>query len=82
MIMLWFFLLKPQEESCEDCSTDAVPGTRDGARQYGQGLGGEEVACEDGGKTGVLHAHLDGDGTLLGFVEACQPTCDVSEDIA
>jgi len=59
-----------------------VPSAADGARQYGERLGGEEVASEHGGKSGVLHAHLNRDGTLLGGVEAGASASQPTEAIA
>ena len=61
-----------QIDSGKDGARNAVPGTTDGARQYGKRLGGEEVARENRGKTGNLHSHLNTDGTLLGGIEARQ----------
>ena len=43
-----------QIDSCKDGARNTVPGTTDGARQYGEGLSGEEVARENRGKTGIL----------------------------
>ena len=59
-----------QIDSGEDGAGNTVPGTADGARQYGERLGGEEVARKNRGKTGVLHSYLDTDGTLLGSIES------------
>ena len=59
-----------QIDSCKDGAGNAVPGAADGARQYGERLGGEEVAGKYRGKTGVLHSYLDTDGTLLGGIES------------
>ena len=67
-----FFRL--QEQSGEDGAADAVPGAGDGAGQDGEGLCGKEGAGKHGGQSGVLHAHLDGDGALLGLVEFRQPS--------
>ena len=75
------FLFHLQEDACEDGTADTVPGTADGARQYGKRLGSEEVAGKDGGKSCVLHTHLNADGALLGFAEACQPTCSITQEI-
>ena len=61
-----------QIDSGKDGAGNTVPGAADGARQYGEGLGCEEVAREYRGKTGVLHADLNTDGTLLGGIEACE----------
>ena len=61
-----------QVDACEDRTRDAMPGTTDGARQYGERLSSEEVARENRGKTGILHSHLNTDGTLLGGIEACK----------
>ena len=54
---------------------NTVPGAADGARQYGEGLGCEEVARKYRGKTGVLHADLNTDGTLLGGIESDSDIC-------
>ena len=61
-----------QIDSGKDGARNTVPGTTDGARQYGERLGGEKVARENRGKTGILHSHLNADGTLLGSIEARQ----------
>ncbi len=61
-----------QIDSGKDGARNAVPGAADGARQYGKRLGCEEVARENRGKTGILHSHLNTDGTLLGGIEACK----------
>ena len=62
-----------------------MPGTTDGARQYGQRLGGKEIAGKHRGKTSVLHSHLNTDGALLGCIEsgtfACQPTQKITQGI-
>ena len=49
-----------------------MPSTTDGTRKDGKWLGGEEVASKHCGETSILHTHLDGDGTLLGGIEACE----------
>ena len=59
-----------QIDSGKDGAGNAVPGAADGARQYGERLGGEEIAGKNRGKTGVLHAYLNTDGTLLGGIES------------
>ena len=59
--------VEAQEETCEDGSADTMPGAGDGARQYGEWLGGKEIASKYGGQTCVLHTHLDGDGAFLGL---------------
>ena len=61
-----------QIDSCKDGAGNAVPGAADGARQYGERLGCEEVASQYRSKTGVLHSYLNTDGTLLGSIEARQ----------
>ena len=71
--MLFFvfcFLVELQEEACQNGSADAVPGTRNGARQDGQRLGSKEVTRQDRCQSGILHTHLDTDGALLGLIEA------------
>ena len=74
-----------QIDSCKDGAGNTVPGAADGARQYGERLGGEEVASENRGKTGILHSHLNTDGTLLGSIEARQlpgkPTETVTQGV-
>lgn len=59
-----------QIDSCKDGTGNAVPGAADGARQYGEGLGSEEIASQYRSKTGVLHSYLNTDGTLLGSIES------------
>ena len=74
-----------QIDSCKDGARNTVPGTTDGARQYGERLGSEEVARENRGKTGILHSHLNADGTLLGSIEsrtfAGKPTEKITQRI-
>ena len=59
-------------DACENSARDAMPSAADSARKNGERLGGKEIASEHGGKTGILHTHLDADGALLGCVETCQ----------
>ena len=74
-----------QIDSCKDGAGNAVPGTADGARQYGKRLGREEVARKYRSKTGVLHAYLNTDGTLLSSIEsgtfAGKPTQKITQRI-
>ena len=74
-----------QIDSCKDGAGNAVPGAADGARQYGERLGGEEVARKYRGKTGVLHSYLNTDGALLGGIEsgtfAGKPTQKVTQRV-
>lgn len=74
-----------QIDSGKDGARNTVPGTTDGARQYGERLGSEEVARENRGKTGILHSHLNTDGTLLGSIESRQfsgkPTETVTQGV-
>ena len=74
-----------QIDSGKDGAGNTVPGAADGARQYGEGLGCEEVARKYRGKTGVLHADLNTDGTLLGCIEsgtfAGKPTQKVTQRV-
>ena len=74
-----------QIDSCKDGAGNAVPGATDGARQYGERLGCEEVAGKYRGKTGVLHSYLNTDGTLLGCIEsgtfAGKPTQKVTQRV-
>lgn len=58
-----------------------MPGATDGAWKYGKWLGCEEIAGKYGGKSCVLHAHLDADGALLGGIEACQSSGTPTEYI-
>jgi hypothetical protein len=74
-------LLESQEQSGEDGAADAMPGTADGARQYGKGLGGKEITGENGCQSGVLHTHLNADGAFLGFVELSESACQIAEDV-
>ena len=59
-----------QIDSGKDGARNTVPGTADGARQYGKRLGSKEIAGKYRGKTGILHSHLNTDGTLLGGIES------------
>lgn len=61
-----------QIDSCKDGAGNTVPGAADGARQYGERLGSEEVAGKHRGKTGVLHSYLNTDSTFLGSIESRQ----------
>ena len=61
-----------QIDSGKDGTGNAVPGAADGARQYGERLGCEEVARKYRSKTGVLHSYLNTDGALLGSIESRQ----------
>ena len=74
-----------QIDSGKDGAGNTVPGAADGARQYGEGLSCEEVARKYRGKTGVLHADLNTDGTLLGGIEsgtfAGKPTEKIAQQI-
>ena len=74
-----------QIDSCKAGAGNAVPGAADGARQYGERLGCEEVASQYRGKTSVLHSDLNTDGTLLGSIEsgtfAGKPTQKVTQRI-
>ena len=74
-----------QIDSGKDGAGNAVPGAADGARQDGERLGCEEVASKYRGKTGVLHADLNTDGTLLGCIEsgtfAGKPTQKITQRV-
>ena len=59
-----------QIDSGKDSAGNTVPGAADGARQYGERLGCEEIASQYRSKTGVLHSYLNTDGTLLGSIES------------
>ena len=71
-----------QIDSGKDGAGNAVPGAADGARQYGERLGCEEIAGKYRGKTGVLHAYLNTDGTLLGGIESRQFSGKPTQQIA
>ena len=75
-------LIPFQIDASQDGARNAVPGATNGTRKDGKWLGGKEVSGQDGGKTGVLHSHLDADGALLGCVEASQLTGQPAEAIA
>ena len=74
-----------QIDSGKDGARNTVPGAADGARQYGERLGCEEVAGKNRGKTGILHSYLNTDGTLLGCIEsrtfAGKPTEKITQRI-
>ena len=74
-----------QIDSGKDGTGNAVPGAADGARQYGERLGCEEIASQYRSKTGVLHSYLNTDGTLLGSIEsgtfAGKPTQKITQRI-
>ena len=74
-----------QIDSCKDGARNTVPGAADGARQYGERLGGKEIAGKNRGKTGILHSHLNTDGTLLGSIESRQfsgkPTQKITQGV-
>mgnify|MGYP004654467207 FL=1 len=84
-LLLLMHAIPFQIDSGEDGARNTVPGTTDGARQYGEGLSCEEVARENRGKTGILHSHLNADGTLLGSIEARQlpgkPTQQITQGV-
>lgn len=71
-----------QIDSGKDGAGNTVPGAADGARQYGEGLGGEEIARKNRGKTGILHSHLNTDGALLSCIEARQFSGKPTQQIA
>ena len=71
-----------QIDSCKDGARNTMPGAADGARQYGEGLGGEEIARKNRGKTGILHSHLNTDGALLGSIESRQFSGKPTQQIA
>ena len=49
-----------------------MPDAEDSTRDGGHREGGEVECGEAGCQTGVLHAHLDGDGDTLGVLQAEQ----------
>ena len=69
-LLLLMQMIPFQIDSGKDGAGNAVPGAADGARQYGERLGCEEVARKHRGKTGVLHSYLNTDGALLGSIES------------
>ena len=71
-----------QIDSGKDGTRNTMPGAADGARQYGEGLGGEEIARKNRGKTGILHSHLNTDGALLSCIEARQLPGKPTQQIA
>ena len=84
-LLLLMHVIPFQIDSGKDGARNTVPGTTDGARQYGEGLGGEEIARKNRGKTGILHSHLNTDGALLSCIEARQlsgkPTETVTQGV-
>ena len=74
-----------QIDSGKDSAGNTVPGAADGARQYGERLGSEEIARKYRGKTSVLHSYLNTDGTLLGGIEsgtfAGKPTQKITQRV-
>ena len=71
-----------QIDSCKDGARNTVPGAADGARQYGERLGCEEVASQYRGKAGVLHSYLNTDGALLGGIESGKFSGEPTETVA
>ena len=58
-----------QIDSGKDSAGNTVPGAADGARQYGERLGCEEIASQYRSKTGVLHSYLNTDVcTIFGWL--------------
>ena len=84
-LLLLMHAIPFQIDSCKDGARNTVPGTTDGARQYGERLGSEEISSQYRGKTGILHSHLNADGTLLGSIEARQlsgkPTQKITQSV-
>ena len=84
-LLLLMHVIPFQIDSGKDGAGNTVPGAADGARQYGERLGGKEVARKHRGKTGILHSYLNTDGTLLGSIEARQfsgePTQTVTQGV-
>ena len=84
-LLLLMHVIPFQIDSGEDGAGNTVPGAADGARQYGEWLGGEEIARKNRGKTGILHSHLNADGTLLGGIESGkfsgEPTQTVTQGV-
>ena len=83
-LFFWPFVSRT-EKTGKNGAANAVPRTRNGARQNRQRLCGKECACQDGGKTSVLHSHLNGYGAFLGGVEtgksARQPTQKIAQRV-
>ena len=71
-----------QIETGQDRTGDAVPGATDGARQEREGLRSKEVGSQHRGQSCILHTHLDGDGALLCYIEACQASGEPAQEIA
>ena len=59
------FFFNRRVYSGDDSTADVVPHAEDGTRDGGHGIGGEVERGQRRGEAGVLHAHLDGDGSLL-----------------
>ena len=55
-LLLLMHAIPFQIDSCKDGARNTVPGAADGARQYGERLGSEEVARENRGKTEIGRA--------------------------
>ena len=84
-LLLLMHVIPFQIDSGKDGARNTVPGAADGARQYGERLGSKEIASKNRGKAGILHSHLNADGTLLGGIEsgtfAGKPTQKVTQRI-
>ena len=71
------------EDIGQDSAAYAVPGAG-----YGTGNHGHRVCCHEechgkiGSQAGILHAHLDGEGTLLGCAELEEPPHGIAQHIS
>ena len=71
-----------QEQASHYGATDAMPCAGNGTWQHSQRLGSEESACQHGGKTSILHPHLNRYGSLLGSGEARQPASQPTKEVS
>lgn len=82
LLFLVFRLVEEHEDAGKDGAADAVPCARDGAGKYGERLCGKEGVGKNRCQSGVLHAHLDGQGALLGGVEMERLAGEITETVA
>ena len=68
----------PGIQAGNDGAADVVPHAEDGTRDGGHRIGGEVECSETGGKTRVLHAHLDADSLTFGSRKAQQATYQIA----
>ena len=55
-----------------------MPYAEEGARDCGQRVGGKVDCGQAAGQSRVLHTHLDGDGSLLGFRQLEQSSYQIA----